>query len=212
MKTKVLLVGAALAVTAVTASAETIYSSNVVGYVNLDLVAGWNMVANPLDAGVNTLNTLMQGVPDGSQAAKFQNGAWTEVSAYDELFGEWEIDYTINPGEGFFINLPEAYTVTFVGEVKAGEHSVALPAGWSMVGSPTPVAGTLADIGLVSPAVSDGDQMFAWSSAAQRYLEGNMFDELFGDWSDPEAQIQVGQAFLLNKNDSTTWTRNFEIK
>ncbi|NCC84734.1 MAG: hypothetical protein EOM03_11500, partial [Clostridia bacterium] len=77
MKTKVLLVGAALAVTAVTASAETIYSSNVVGYVNLDLVAGWNMVANPLDAGVNTLNNLMQGVPNATQVFKFVSGGWS---------------------------------------------------------------------------------------------------------------------------------------
>ncbi len=212
MKRKVLLVGAALAVAAATASAETIYSSNVVGYVNLDLVPGWNMIANPLDAGVNTLNALMAGVPDGSQAAKFQNGAWTEVSSFDELFGTWSVDYTINPGEGLFVLVDSPCTITFVGEVKAGNHSVALPAGWSMVGSPIPVAGTLAGVGLVSPAVSDGDQLFAWSSAAQRYLEGNMFDELFGDWSDPEAEIQVGQAFLLNKSDDTTWTRTFEIK
>ena len=50
MKTKVLLLGAALAMTTAIASAQT-YSSNVVGYVNVDLVPGWNLIANPLDAG-----------------------------------------------------------------------------------------------------------------------------------------------------------------
>lgn len=211
MKTKVLLVGAALAVTAVTASAETIYSSNVVGYVNLDLVAGWNMVANPLDAGVNTLNNLMQGVPNATQVFKFASGGWMNGSSYDAEFEEWSIDYEINPGEGMFVKVNEPCTITFVGEVKAGAHSVDLPAGWSMVASPTPVAGTLADIGLTAPAVSNADQVFAWNPAAQSYLAGNSYDEEFDEWSSVQT-IGVGEAFLIKKSAATTWTRNFEIK
>lgn len=211
MKTKVLLVGAALAVTAVTASAETIYSSNVVGYVNLDLVAGWNMVANPLDAGVNTLNTLMQGVPEGTTVMKFASGSFTAASGYDAEFEEWSIDYAINPGEGFFINLPEAKTVTFVGEVKAGNHSVELPAGWSMVASPTPVAGTLADIGLGLPVVEDGDYVMSWNPTAQAYNAANGFDGEFEEWSFNQT-VAVGEAFFINKKSASTWTRVFEIK
>ena len=57
MKTKVLLLGAALAMTTAIASAQT-YSSNVVGYVNVDLVPGWNLIANPLDAGLLMLVTV----------------------------------------------------------------------------------------------------------------------------------------------------------
>lgn len=211
MKTKVLLVGAALAVTAVTASAASIYSSNVVGYVNLDLVKGWNLVANPLDAGVNTLEALIQGVPDGTAVMKFQNGSFTALSGYDEMFEAWEIDYTINPGEGFFINVPEACTVTFVGEVKAGNHSVTIPAGWSMVGSPTPVAGTLADIGFVGPVVGDGDSVMAWNPTAQRYNSVNGYDELFEAWEFDQT-VAVGEAFFVNKASTSTWTRAFEIK
>lgn len=211
MKTKVLLVGAALAVTAVTASADTIYSSNVVGYVNLDLVPGWNMIANPLDAGVNTLEALIQGVPDGTFVVKFQGGAFTAASTYDELFEEWEINYSINPGEGFFINVPEAVTVTFVGEVKAGTHSVAIPAGWSMVGSPTPVAGTLDEIGLVAPVVEDGDYVIAWNPVTQGYNPANSYDELFEEWEFDQT-VDVGGALFVNKANASTWTRTFEIK
>jgi|ADurb_H2B_03_Slu_FD_contig_81_677537_length_734_multi_3_in_0_out_0_1 hypothetical protein len=211
MKTKVLLVGAALAVTAVTASAETIYSSNVVGYVNLDLVAGWNLVANPLDAGVNTLNVLLQGVPDGTAVMKFASGAFTAGSSYDAEFEEWSIDYAINPGEGFFINLPEAYTATFVGEVKAGNHSVELPAGWSMVASPTPVAGTLDQIGLVLPVVGDTDSVMAWNPTSQSYGSVNSYDGEFEEWSFSQT-VGVGEAFFINKQAASTWTRSFEIK
>lgn len=211
MKTKVLLVGAALAVTAVTASADTIYSSNVVGYVNLDLVPGWNMIANPLDAGVNTLEALIQGVPDGTSVMKFKDGGFTALSTYDELFEEWGVNYEINPGEGFFINVSEATTVTFVGEVKAGNHTVTIPAGWSMVGSPTPVAGTLAAIGFVGPVVEDGDSVMAWNPAAQAYTPMNSYDELFEEWGFDQT-VDVGGAFFVNKASASTWTRAFEIK
>jgi hypothetical protein len=211
MKTKVLLIGAALGLAVGSASADTVFSSNVVGYVNLDLVPGWNMIANPLDAGVNTLESLLQGMPDGAFVVKFQGGAFTAASAYDELVEEWEIDYAINPGEGFFINVPEAVTVTFVGEVKAGSHSVAIPAGWSMVGSPTPVAGTLDEIGFTAPVVEDGDYVIAWNPVAQGYNPANSYDELLEEWEFDQT-VDVGGAFFVNKANASTWTRTFEIK
>jgi hypothetical protein len=187
------------------------FSSNVVGYVNLDLVPGWNLIANPLDAGVNTLEALIQGVPDGTSVMKFQDGGFTTASNYDELFEAWEFDYSINPGEGFFINVPEACTVTFVGEVKAGTHSVAIPAGWSMAASPTPVAGTLDEIGFAAPVVEDGDSVMAWNPAKQGYNTMNNYDELFEAWEFDQT-VDVGEAFFVNKASASTWTRTFEIK
>ena len=59
MRTKVLLGAAALAAAAATASAQNVYSLNVVGYINLSLTNGYNMVANQLDLdGTMTNNTL----------------------------------------------------------------------------------------------------------------------------------------------------------
>jgi len=45
---------------------QTRYSVNVVGYSDADFVAGSNLVANPLNAGNNTLSNLFDGVPSGS--------------------------------------------------------------------------------------------------------------------------------------------------
>ena len=210
MKTKVLLIGSPW-LGSWLGSDDTVFSSNVVGYVNLDLVPGWNMIANPLDAGVNTLEALIQGVPDGTSVMKFQDGGFTTASNYDELFEAWEFDYSINPGEGFFINVPEACTVTFVGEVKAGTHSVAIPAGWSMAASPTPVAGTLDEIGFAAPVVEDGDSVMAWNPAKQGYNTMNNYDELFEAWEFDQT-VDVGEAFFVNKASASTWTRTFEIK
>jgi len=212
MKTKVLLIGAALGLAVATASADAVYSSNVVGYVNVDLVAGWNMIANPLDTGNNTLSNVIPTAPYNTAVVKFVDGAYTSPAIFDEDEEDWYFtgeEFDVNPGEGIFVNAPEAFTVTFVGEVKAGTHSVPLPAGWSMVASPTPVAGDLNEIGLTS-AVEFND-------AAIPYVNGvgfgptALYDEDEEDWMN-NFNVAVGQAFFLKKANASTWTRTFEIK
>lgn len=208
MKTKVLLIGAALGLAVATASADAVYSSNVVGYVNVDLAKGWNMIANPLDSGNNMLSSVIPTAPYNTAVYKFENGAYLTPSIFDEDEEAWTIDYSLNPGEGVFINAPEAFTVTFVGEVKAGFHTVELPAGWSIVSSPTPVAGTLEEIGLTS-AVDFNDAVYKFENGA--YLTPSIFDEDEEAWS-IDYNIAVGEAFFLKKASASIWTRTFEIK
>lgn len=214
MKTKVLLIGAALGLAVATASADAVYSSNVVGYVNVDIVAGWNMIANPLDSGNNMLSALITDAPLGTAAYKYANGGYT-ISFFDydedEEANLWSKDFSLNPGEGVFINAPEAFAITFVGEVKAGAHSVELPAGWNMVASPTPVAGDLDEIGLTA-AVALGDAVYKYANGGYTisfydYDE----DEEMNMWS-KTINVGVGEAFFVKKAEASTWTRTFEIK
>src|SRR5688572_32226973 len=74
---------------------QTRYSMNVVGYYDAQFVAGSNLVANPFDAGDNTISNLFAGLPDGSViysgwnsglggfglTNKFASGVWTDGSA-----------------------------------------------------------------------------------------------------------------------------------
>lgn len=217
MKTNLLLAGVALGLAVASASAaDAVYSSNVVGYVNLDLVAGWNMVANPLDSGDNMLSKLVTGVPEGTAAYKLVNGSYVIATyEYDDIEEAymWSKDFALNPGEAMFLNLPSAATVTFVGEVVAGVHSVALNAGWNMVSSPTPVAGNQDEIGL-SEVVEDGDALYAFNAATQGYTiatyEYDDIEETYM-WS-KEINIAVGTGFFLSKKSPALWIRNFEIK
>ncbi len=206
MKTKVLLIGAALGLAVATASADAVYSSNVVGYVNVDLVAGWNMIANPLDSGNNMLSTLIPEAPYNAAAYKYENGKYT-IAIFDEDDEEWTTDFSLNPGEGVFVNTPEAFTITFVGEVKAGTHSVELPAGWSIVSSPTPVAGNLDEIGLTA-AVEYNDAVYKYENGKYTI---SIFDEDEEEWS-IDVNVGVGEAFFLKKASASVWTRTFEIK
>ena len=207
MKTKVLLIGAALGLAVATASADAVYSSNVVGYVNVDIVAGWNMIANPLDSGNNVLSNVIPTAPYNTAVYKMVNGAY-QITSFDEDEEAWLDDFTLNPGEGVFINAPEAFTITFVGEVKAGAHSVELPAGWSIVSSPTPVAGSLSEIGL-SSAVDFNDAVYQFTPNGYNI---SVYDEDEEDWYGDVENIAVGEAFFMKKANASTWTRTFEIK
>ncbi len=208
MKTKVLLIGAALGLAVATASADAVYSSNVVGYVNIDITTGWNMIANPLDSGNNVLSSLIPNAPYNTSVYKMVNGAY-QITTFDEDEEAWyPEDFTLNPGEGVFVNAPEAFTITFVGEVKAGFHSVTLPAGWSIVSSPTPVAGSLSEIGL-SSAVEYNDAVYQFTPNGYNI---SIYDEDEEDWYGDVANIAVGEAFFMKKASESVWTRGFEIK
>ena len=61
----------------------------------------------------------------------------------------------IGIGEGIMITAASDFTVTFAGEVVAGAPTVVAPAGFSMIGCPTPSSVKIADI-LVKNALGMG--------------------------------------------------------
>jgi hypothetical protein len=93
---------------ATTVAQSNVYSLNIVGYVNLNVPAGYSMLANPLKAGVtNGANEIMTPI-DGEQILTW-NGVGFDYVAYDTFFGGW-VDSGLNPsqppslppGKGFF--------------------------------------------------------------------------------------------------------------
>ena len=77
MKTKTLLLAAALAATgAVSGVAQTVYSVNAVGFVNLVIPPGFSINSNPLNAADNSVAALFPSVPVGSAIYKFVGGSF----------------------------------------------------------------------------------------------------------------------------------------
>src|ERR1035441_4086348 len=74
MRTKTLLIAAAaLAVGVATSLAQT-YSQNVVGYYNLNLLAGYNMVSVQLAVGVsNGASEIFPNIPDSTELYTWDN-------------------------------------------------------------------------------------------------------------------------------------------
>lgn len=236
MRTKALLLTAALSVAGVASSMAQVYSANAVGYVNLSLRAGYNLIANPLNGTNNHLNTILPLPNSAANTTLFrfkpsiQN--FGESATFFENFGWFTTDpdpnfLILNPGEGAFISPsgPTPLNVTFVGEVPQGQLSNPILGGnrYSILASQVPQALPLGSAGqagtLMFPAV-EGDTVFLFDPVAQAYKESYTYFAAFGWFStnpdDPGPNgpvIPVGTSFFVQKKgaDNQTWTRNFSV-
>ncbi len=212
MKTKSLILAAALAVTGVVAaSAQTVYSVNVVGYVNVTLYPGFNLVANPLNTTNNTIAALLPGIPNLT-VYKYVPGSGYISYTYDEFDLVWfpNGDATLNPGEGAFIKNPynTNIVVTFVGEVLQGQLTNSLPVGFSIRSSMVPQQGAIDSV-LQFPA-QGGDAIY-------RYVPGQgyqvyVYDDLDLVWLPTAPVINVGEAFFVRRGSAGEWVRNFTVQ
>ncbi|MBI5800217.1 MAG: hypothetical protein HZA92_05740 [Verrucomicrobia bacterium] len=210
MKTKTLLAaGLLMAATAASSFAQTVYSINAVGFVNLVFPSGFSIASNPLEGATNTVSVLFPSVPNGTSVFKFDSatGGYTG-STY--LFGSWNNpSLSLVPGEGFFFKNPgaTALTNTFVGNVKQGALTTPLSAGFSLVGSQVPQSGLVStDLGV---PIGNAESVFKFDASIQGYTGGSY---LFGSWSNPgEPTINVGEGFFVKKNAAANWTRTFSV-
>lgn len=210
MRTKALLLTAAVVAAGCTAAtAQSVYSVNAVGYVNLNLGAQFSLIANPLNGTNNLLSTILPVVPDGSQLLKWNalNQQFADANVYIDGLG-WLPDDTLKPGEGVFINLPVPTTVTFVGEVPQGSLTNNLPSNFGLISSIVPQSIGIAAAGL--PA-ADGDQVLFWDPTTQRFLDAVIYIDGPG-WLPSEPTPAVGQGFFyFNSGTARQWTRTFTV-
>lgn len=208
MRTKALVLAAAVvAGTALTASAQTVYSVNAVGYVNLAIPQGWSMIANPLVAATNTLAALMPSVPEDTVIYKW-TGTSFQISIFS--FGEWDNpNITLVPGEACFINATAAFTNTFVGEVMQSPNTTtpmtnSFPVGFSMRSSQVPQEGTATALGFVPP---EDTAVYQYDNAQGKWKIG-IFS--FGEW-DTVPTFKVGEGFWIQAATAGQWTRIFTV-
>ena len=206
MRTKTLLLAAAFSAAGAATALAQVYSVNAVGYVNTALKPGFNLIANPLDAGAdNTVSKLLAGVPDGTIVYTFAPGSGFSVNTLD--LGEWsDPNATLVPGQGFFVRTPSAVTVTFVGEVKQGNLSTPLAQGFNLVASQVPQAGKIStDLGL---SLADGELVYKFNADTQGY---QIFTFDIGVWDPSEPELAVGEGVWVRKKDAGSWDRTFSV-
>jgi hypothetical protein len=214
MRTKTLVLTAALSLAGMAASLAQVYSANVVGYVNVTVPSGFSMVANPLNAPTNTVAALFgSAVTAGTTVYKWNGTAF--VSQYfDDLDMKWLPEtpaIALNPGEGVFVNNPGAtFTTTFVGDVMQGTNmTVAIPAGYSIVASLVPQAGAITNLSF--PDIV-GATIYQYNNATSSYV-GNYFDDLDMVWLPAVPSVRVGEAFWVNNTGgATSWVRTFVVQ
>lgn len=217
MRTKnLLLSAAALVAGALSAHAQSnVYSVNVVGYVNAPVAgnSAFTLLANPLSDGTNTIGSLGAALPNKTTVQVWNGLGFTGTSKAGGAWGNPNLP--IPPGTGFFVQTPAGsanLTNTFVGNVIIGfgqTNSLALPSGFSLIGSPVPVAGTLADSGVntlnLGNTLPNKSTIQVWNGTG---FVGT--SKAGGIWGNPGLQIGVAQGFFVNLPSPTNWVQTLQ--
>lgn len=196
--------------------AQTVYSVNVVGYVNKTCPQGYTLLANPLSGTNNALATIIPVAPDGASVIRWDSTTQAfagEVPVYSTFVNAWDANPTLAPGEGFFFNNPDAaaFTITFVGEVLTGSLTNTIVPNYNLLGSKVPQK-----LGLQAAGVQafDGDTVYFWDAQNQRYASTTpVYSTFINAWDPEEPAPEVGEGFFyLSFNpQSVNWVRNFTI-
>jgi hypothetical protein len=240
MRTKTLLAAAALvAAGALTSQAQNVYSLNVVGYVNVTLRPGYNLItpqlvdtANPT-APISRILTNAPALADGSTFFGWNANLQTFTEAanwigtppdgpawYNGDFSGFATD-TAPRGKSYFIfnSGVNTATLTLVGEVPQGANSAPVAPGYNFLGDYVPTSGQLLTNGF---PVADGSTLFTWDPITQGYTEA-----LNGIATPPDGPAwyngdfsstipfapAVAQGFVyFNPAGSVNWARNFTVK
>jgi hypothetical protein len=177
-----LMGAAAFAVGALSSSAQTVYSVNVVGYVN-EVFAGTNapgagnhsqytLVSNPLDNGSgNHITDLFaaQGSNIYGDTAYYFNPTLQGFVGDLNSYG-WAVNVALPPGSGFFfLNAGATFTNTFVGTVIQSPAIATIPLipGYSLASSTFPVGGFIQDLGLNG---NNGDTVYMFNQHLQGFI------------------------------------------
>ena len=213
MKTKALLAaGLMMAASAASSLAQTVYSVNAVGFVNVECPSGFSLIANPLDAADNTVVGLFPNATSGTVIFKFNPATGGFFSSTFSTFLNGWTDPTMNlvPGEGFFYKNPTGATVTntFVGNVQQGTLTTSLGSGFNLVSSQVPQQGLITtDLGLPTDS---GTTVFTFSNAANSY-SSFAFSSFLGGWTPSEPTVGVGQGFFVKRSAPGNWSRVFSV-
>jgi len=215
MRTKALILGAALLAAGVASSMaqSNVYSVNVVGYINLNLTNGLNLVANQLDFDGTGTNNTVQGVfsnslPNtGTFVYKFSGGTF-QTLIYGR--GGWSGNASLNPGEAVFVALTSPVTVTTVGQVLQGPTTNVLSGGLSLVSSTFPLSGAIDSTGNggLGYVPSTSDFVYLWDPVGQGYLT---YIHGRGGWSPSDPVLSPGQGFFLS-SPNTSWVNTFTVQ
>jgi hypothetical protein len=149
--------GAACLVLAESAFGDT-YSQNIVGYINLVLRPGVNLIADQfLSAPDNSLDSILNGassfggLANNTTFTMWNNGAYLPLSVYSSSSDSWSINYQLNLGQGGYLTSPTLVTNTFVGQVGPYFDGSANNINWNpnyanglqLISNPIPIAGNL---------------------------------------------------------------------
>ena len=215
------LIGVALAVSVLTASAQEVLSANTIGYIKKQLPAGGKMInlAVPLFSmteGSNVFGrtSFAQEAPNGSFVYFWNptNQVW--VGGGKSTKGVWaagQSNYVIKAGEGFFLQSPTnsvaATEITIAGEVPAlSTQTRSISGGFNLgtVGNPYPADFKFGSSDLAKNA-ANGSFVYFWNETNQVWVGGGKSSK--GVWASGQSNyvVKATEGFFLQTSNATSW-------
>lgn len=181
-----------------------VWSGNIVGYANLVLFPGDNLIANQFSSDPdNSLYSIFQtNIPEGTTFAKWDSTShqYLPFSAYDTA-GGWSINYDLSYGEGGLLHLPSLFTNTFAGTVWPGYngHDPFVPPlvsgdGTLLLSCYIPV-GPASFYDVVGRDPLDGESVTILNASSQITTTSTFED---GFWDNGDPLLGVGQSAFFN--------------
>ncbi len=222
MRTRTLALTAAISAISAAAMADVV-SVNVVGFGQPVAEVGIQPHCNPLKATNDTISAIMP-APSDSQVVTAQKWNKTTQSfegaiTYIPGVGWDNPDAVIDAGEGFFVSLDSAATVTFVGEVRqsgSGTLDTPLGVGFNFVGSQVPQGGTTEATGGITtalgfqPSAAAVDTAQQFDAVTQSYK--GAATHIPGVGWDAEPVLAIGEALVISREVAGRWSRSFNVQ
>jgi hypothetical protein len=243
MRTKTLLLGAAaLAAGVLSSTAQNVYSVNVVGYINVTVAPGYNLIANQLDVdGVDAVGTVLDNAANGNAMDSCL------VLKYNKAHANYSVDYydntgfsgptgwydnsslvlstnTLAPGTGFFFYNGQStnLTLTVTGTVLQGTNTVPLTSGYTMISTPVPVPEQL----VLSNSFPVNDTMLYLyftnttghgNYAVEDYYDDTGFSGPPGWYNNSTLNAEtptpaVGQGYFIYTQSAAAWNNSFTVQ
>lgn len=205
------------------AQSTNVYSLNAVGYINVTVQPGYNIVSCPLIASPdNTLNTLLPNT--AGQYKKWQFWGYSPSSGYKEEIGQaaaWSASgtSTLNPGQAGWLFNPgtSPSNITFVGTVPSGSLTNTLATNsFNLVSSILPTSGDLLTNPLMNfTTATKKDQvwMFTPGTGTGAGFKDTVLQPSGWSAGDP-VQATVGGGFFYFNASTTTpnnWVESFSV-
>lgn len=212
MRIKTLLGLAAFVAGAATCVAQqNVYSVNIVGYVNVPVVANqFALVSNPLKGpNASVKNIVLTDEAIDTVIYKWTGAGYNQIIWYGTQDG-WLPEVNLNLGESFFVRPTINTTITFVGEVATGNLTGTIPTGTSLQANVVPVAeawpgkavGNLDDI-IYTWGGSSWNNTWIFYGGTDGWVDSN------GNGPDgPTIPVGGGVAYV-NKGAAINWQRTF---
>jgi len=238
MRTKALVLTAALvAVGALSSMAQSnVYSLNVVGYVNVPLNLGYNLVTAQLVGTNSNIATVMgNNLPENITVYKW-NPALQTLNNPDTYYsaatagtaGWYDVNgnistTTLNLGEGFLVGNQIAVTnVTFIGNVSQTTNTTTLGLGYNFTGLAVPLSVDLTTNSTLALPPVNNLAVYTLNSAGNGYNDPITYFDLtiapVAGWYDVNGNItpiipRIGQGLLIgNQTAVTPWKTSFTVQ